>query len=179
MPEHICLLPAKHRKGIEEWCHQIPILDFNSGRCDLNLIKEHFAELFSDTTAKVQIGKKGNTTMFMKMSGFRFLDIIIYLGPGTSYDKWVKVYACSYHKSWLLCEWFDSPEKLNYPGLPDYPAWYSRLKGKYVLTLSEFAKCKRTFKQKGRQTFNNPDIVPRLEALEKIEAFYTKKALTS
>ena len=31
----------------------------------------------------------------------------------------------------------------------DYPAWYSRLKGECVLTLSEFHDCKKTFKGKG------------------------------
>ena len=33
-------------------------LGFNCGHCDFNLIKEHFAELLADTTAKVQVGKK-------------------------------------------------------------------------------------------------------------------------
>lgn len=80
-------------------------------------------------TGKVQVRKKANTTMFMKTNGFRFADIVNYLWPGTSYEKWVKVYGCSVHKSWLPYEWPDSPEKLNYPRQPDCPAWYSRLKG--------------------------------------------------
>jgi len=110
------------------------------------LIKEHFAELLADTTDKVQVGKKANKTMFMKTARFRFLGIINYLTPGTSYDKWVKAYGCKLEKSWLPYEWFDSPEKLNYPSLLDYPAWYLQLKGKFALKLSEWkAKGMRTF----------------------------------
>lgn len=56
-------------------------MGFNSGRNDLNLIKEHFAELLADTTDKVQVEKMANTTMFMKTSGFHFVDIINYLAP--------------------------------------------------------------------------------------------------
>ena len=129
---------VKIKKTQEALPKQAPVLGFNCGRYDLNLIKEHFVELLADTTAEVQVGKKANTTMFMKTNGFRVVDIIKYLGRGTSYDKWVKAYGCSVQKSWLPYEWFDSPEKLNYPGLPDYPEWYSRLKGKYVLSLSEY-----------------------------------------
>ena len=72
--------------------------------------------------------------MFILSKNFRFLDIINYLGPGTSYEKWVKAYECETVKSWFPYEWFDSPEKLDFKGLPDYEHWYSKLKGCYLLT---------------------------------------------
>jgi len=31
--------------------------------------------------------------MFIITPEFKFLDVINYLGPGTSYDKWVKAYG--------------------------------------------------------------------------------------
>ena len=137
---------SKQRKKLIEWCDQVPALGFNSGRYDLNLIKEHFAELLADTTNKVFVAKKANTTMFIKTEKFLFLDIINYLGSGTSYAAWVKAYGCSTQKSWLPYEWIDSPVKLNYPSLPDYPAWYSKLK-------EGFMECKKIFKEKGMRTF--------------------------
>ena len=73
--------------------------------------------------------------MFMHTEVFRFLDIINYLGLGTNYDKWVKAYECMSVKSWLPCDWLDNPEKLDFPGLPDYAEWYSKQKGGYLLTL--------------------------------------------
>jgi len=183
-PEDLSPLHGKQRIKLEGWCDEVPVLGFNCGRYDLNLIKEHFAELLADTTDKVQVGKKANKTMFMKTAGVRFLDIINYLAPGTSYDKWVKAYGCELEKSWQPCEWFDSPEKLNYPGLPDYPVWYSRLKGKFERKLSEWKAWKRLFKAKGVRTFadwlwyyNDLDVVPGLEALEKMRAFYVEKGI--
>ena len=95
------------------------VLGFNSGTYDLNLIKKYFVEKLADTTNKVRVAKNGNKIMFLLTSGFRFLDIINYLGPGTSYEKWVEAYDCKTTKSWFPYEWFDSPEKLDYPGFPE------------------------------------------------------------
>ena len=184
MPADVNLLPKDQRKKIEEWCDQVPVLGFNSGTYDLNLIKKYFAEKLADTTNKVRVAKHGNKIMFLLTSGFRFLDIINYLGPGTSYEKWVKAYDCKTTKSWLPNEWFDKPEKLDYPGLPDYPHWYSKLKNEFTLKLSEWKACKQLFREKGMKTFkdwvryyNNLDVAPGLEALEKMRNFYAEKGI--
>ena len=184
MPADVNLLPKDQRKKIEEWCDQVPVLGFNSGTYDLNLIKKYFAERLADTTNKVRVAKHGNKIMFLLTSGFRFLDIINYLGPGTSYEKWVKAYECKTVKSWFPYEWFDRPEKLDYPGLPDYLEWYSKLKGEFVLKLSEWKACQKLFREKGMKTFkdwvryyNNLDVAPGLEALQKMKNFYTEKGI--
>ena len=90
LPADVNLLPKDQKKKIEEWCDQVPVTGFNSGTYDLNLIKKYFAECLTDTTNKVRVAKHGNKIMFLLTSGFRFLDIINYLGPGTSYEKWIK-----------------------------------------------------------------------------------------
>ena len=184
MPPDVNLLPKDQRKKIEEWCDQVPVLGFNSGTYDLNLIKKYFAERLADTTKKVRVAKNGNKIMFLLTSGFRFLDTINYLGPGTSYEKWVKAYECKTVKSWFPYEWFDRPEKLDYPGLPDYPHWYSKLKDEFTLKLSEWKACQKLFREKGMKTFkdwvryyNNLDVAPGLEALQKMKNFYTEKGI--
>ena len=58
MPKVMHLLTRKRLRAITEWCDQVPVLGFNYGRYDLNLIKEHFAELLADTTSKVKVAKK-------------------------------------------------------------------------------------------------------------------------
>jgi len=80
LPKDIELVTKKPRKRIEEWCNQVPVLGFNSGKYDLNLIKRHFAEQLADTTAKIKVAKKGNTTMFIQTPHFHFLDIVNYVG---------------------------------------------------------------------------------------------------
>ena len=184
VPDDVKMLPKAQRIKIEEWCDQVPVLGLNSGRYDLNLIREHFAERLSDTTGKVRVAKNGNKIMFLLTQKFRSLDIINYLGPGTSYEKWTKAYECTAEKLWFPYEWFDTPEKLDHPGLPDYSAWYSRLKGGYVLTRDEWEGCQRLFKEKGMRTFadwlrfyNNLDVAPGLEALERMRSFYTEKGI--
>ena len=76
---------------------------------------------------------------------------------------------------------FDTPERLNYSGLPDYPAWYSCLKYEYVLTFLGIPKVQENIKKKGgKQKFavwlryyNDLEVAPGLEALKKMRAFYT------
>ena len=184
MSNDVKMLTKTKRLKIEEWCDQVPVLGFNSGRYDLNLIREHFAERLSDTTGKVRVAKNGNKIMFILTKNFRFLDIMNYLGPGTSYEKWVKAYECETVKSWFPYDWFDTPEKLDFRGLPKYEDWYSKLKGDYVLTRVEWEGCQRLFKEKGMRTFadwlryyNNLNVGPGLEALEKMRAFYTDKGI--
>ena len=184
MPEDVDLLPKAQRLKIKEWCNQVPVLGFNSGRYDLNLIREHFAERLSDTTGKVRVAKNGNNIMFILTNSFRFLNIMNYLGPGTSYEKWVKAYECETVKSWFPFEWFDTPEKLDFPGLPKYEEWYSKLKGECVLTWDEWEGCQRVFAEKGMHTFedwlryySNLDVAPGMEALERMQAFYTEKGI--
>ena len=79
---------------------------------------------------------------------------------------------------------FDAPEKLDFPGLPDYSEWYSKQKKVFVLTHDEYARCQREFQEKGIRTFadwlryyNNLDVAPGLEALEKMRNFYTDKGI--
>ena len=122
--------------------------------------------------------------MFILMNSFRFLDIMNYLGQGTSYEKWVKAYECETVKSWFPYEWLDTPEKLDFPRLPKYEEWYSKLKGEYVLTRDEWEGCQRVFAEKDMQMFadwlryyNNFYVAPGLEALERMRAFDTEKGI--
>ena len=104
MPGDVGMHPKAQCRKIEEWCDQVPVLGFNSGRYDLNLIREHFAGRLSDMTGKVRVAKNGNKIMFILTNSFRFLDIMNYLGPETSYEKWVKAYECETVKTWFLSE---------------------------------------------------------------------------
>ena len=72
-------LPKKQGIQIEKRCHPFPVLGFNSGRYDLNPIKEHFTERLADTTEKLKGSKKASTTMFMLTTEIRFLYGIKYL----------------------------------------------------------------------------------------------------
>ena len=172
-------ISEKQGEEIVKWVYQVPVLGFNSGHYDLKLIRQHFIPLLAQDPGTFAAEKNGRI-MFINTPKFKFLDVLNYLGPGITYEKWVKTYGATLSKSWLPYEWFDSPDKLDFPGLPPYMAWYSKLKGEYVLTLKEYDDCHRIFKERGMQTFgdwleyyNNLDVAPFLEALQKMKEFYT------
>ena len=172
-------ISKKQEEEIGKWFYQVPVLGFNSGHYDLKLIRQHFIPLLAQDPGTFAAEKNGRI-MFINTPKFKFLDVLNYLGPGITYEKWVKTYGATLAKSWLPYEWFDSPDKLDFPGLPPYMAWYSKLKGEYVLTLKEYDDCHRIFKERGMQIFgdwleyyNNLDVAPFLEALQKMKEFYT------
>ena len=154
------------------------MIGFNSGRYDLNLIRKYFISHLGQE--KVDSGEKQSQIMYMKTPQFVFLDVLNYLAPGITYDKWVKTYGAKQTKSWLPYEWFDSADKLDYKGLPPYRCWFSQLKNSFALTPKEYDECKRVFQERGMQTFgvwleyySNLDVTPFLETIEKMKAFYT------
>ena len=178
IPNDLEYLPKKQQEHIKQWCGQVPVIGFNSGRYDLILIRKYFISHLGQE--KVDSGEKQSQIMYMKTLQFVFLDVINYLAPGITYDKWVKTYGAKQTKSWLPYEWFDSADKLDYKGLPPYRCWFSQLKNSFALTPKEYDKCERVFQERGMQTFgywleyyNNLDVTPFLETIEKMKAFYT------
>ena len=172
-------ITEKQEAEIVKWLTQVPVLGFNSGHYDLKLIRQYFIPLMA-RGKDVFAAEKNGRIMFINTPKFKFLDVVNYLAPGITYDKLVKTYGATLTKSWLPYEWLDSPDKLDFPGLPPYMAWYSKLKGEYSLTLKEYDDCHRIFREKGMRTFgdwleyyNNLDVAPFLEALQKMKEFYT------
>ena len=105
---------------ILQWFNQVPVLGFNSGHYDLKLIRKYFVPLMAQDRG-VYAAEKNGRIMFINTPKFKFLDVMNYLAPGITYDKWVKTYGATLAKSWLPYEWFDSADKLDYLGLP--PTW--------------------------------------------------------
>ena len=172
-------IPTTQGNVIMNWINQVPVVGFNSGHYDLKLIRKYFVPVMTQDRG-IFAAEKNGRIMFINTPKFKFLDVMNYLAPGITYDKWVKTYGATLSKSWLPYEWFDSPDKLDYPRLPPYFAWYSQLKGAYVLSPKEYDGCKRIFQERGMKTFsdwleyyNNLDVAPFLEALQKMKEFYT------
>ena len=93
MPEDIGSLPGKQQELIKQWCSQVPVIGFNSGRYDLQLVRKYFITHLGQEN--VSSGEKQGQIMYMKTPRFVFLDVINYLSPGITYDKWVKTYGVS------------------------------------------------------------------------------------
>ena len=164
------------------WVNQVPVFGFNSGRYDLNMIKEYFVKNLS-IISDVDVAKKENSYMFLSTPNFKFLDIKNYLAPGLSYDAWCRAYGCELQKLAFPYEWFDSFEKLNHKGPVKYEEFYSSLKGGINISQEEYQNFCDEFHKRGCETmkdwlkeYNLADVTPFIEALEKTrEQYYPDK----
>ena len=114
------------------WLHQMPVIGFNSGRYDLNTIKQFLVPyiLLGDASAAAScfVIKRGNKFMCLSTKKLKFLDMVNYLAPGFSYDKYLKAYGCELTKGHFPYEYMDDVRKLDDRNLPPKEAFYSRLK---------------------------------------------------
>ena len=123
------------RNSMELYCHQLPVLGFNSSKYDLNLLKTQLIFQLNPAEDKsFHVIRKLNQYTCIASSHFKFLDISNYLSPGYSYAKFLKAYDVSGAKSFFPYEFLDHADKLKFPCLPDYEAFYSSLKQKVSVT---------------------------------------------
>ena len=130
-------LSKETAKSYVNWVKQVPVFGFNSGRYDINMIKEYFVKNLT-SLSDVNVAKKENSYMFLSTPNFKFLDIKNFLAPGLSYDAWCRAYGCELRKLAFPYEWFDSFEKLNHIGPVKYEEFYSSPKGGRTISQEEY-----------------------------------------
>ena len=152
---------SKLSAKLDSYCKSLPVLGFNSSNYDLNLIEEHFASLLGLTSKdenKFTI-KRNNSYICIATEEFKF-------------------------------EWFDHIDKLDAQTLPPYEAFHSNLKNTNVLDESmvgkhgrlNYEKILNIWKDQKMSSFkdylayyNNLDVQPFIEAVEKMQRFYFQK----
>ena len=81
-----------------KYIEQIPTLNFNGGRYDINATKPFFIRQFVLGKDAFVI-KKGNNFLAISTPKFLFLDIINFLAPGFSYSNYLKAYNIKENKA--------------------------------------------------------------------------------
>ena len=123
-PSDFQMLPGEVKKEWKQWVNQVPVIGFNSGKYDLNMVKEYFVKEISynkeDECSEDVFAAKENNYMFLTTSKFKFSDAKNYIGPGLSYDTWCKSMGCRLQKLMLPYEWLDGYEKLSHVGPVSY-----------------------------------------------------------
>ena len=130
-------LPKIVKNLWKTWVNQVPVFGFNSGRYDINMIKEYFVKNLAEIS-NVNVAKKENSYMFLSTPKFKFLDIKSYLAPGLSYAAWCRAYGTELQKLVFPYEWLDSFEKLNHKGPVKYEDFYSSLKGGETISQEQY-----------------------------------------
>ena len=121
-------MTEKLRDQLQEYLQELPVLGFNSGKYDLNAVKEFlFPVLVQNKGVQFTI-KRNHNFMCLKTPHLRFLDVTNFLAPGFSYDKFLKAYECPQTKGFFHYELLDTLEKLEHPSLPPQEAVFSTLK---------------------------------------------------
>ena len=157
------------------WLHQLPVIGFNSGKYDLNMIKRSFVPLLISNNAAVI--KRQNTYMCLYTDKLKFVDICNYLAPGVSYAKYLTAYGCELGKGHFPYEYMDDLQKLEDRVLPPQSAFFSQLKNEGISD-ADYARCQPVWHDNQMKTmrdflvwYNNRDVIPFLQAIDKQFAF--------
>lgn len=168
-----------------DYIRRIPVVGFNSGRYDINVMKGTLFKLISEIEGEKFsfVVKKTNNMTCIQTNRFRFLDIMNFIAPGFSYAQYLKAYGCSAEKGYFPYEWMDSLGKLKQTFLPSRECFSSTLKGTQ-LSEAEYTVCKEAWNSKKMRNmedflkwYNNLDVTPFLEALESQSNIYKTKRI--
>ena len=158
------------------WLRQLPVIGFNSGKYDLNMIKRSFVPLLISNNAAVI--KRQNTYMCLYTDELKFVDICNYLAPGVSYEKYLTAYGCELGKGHFPYECMDGIGKLEDHALPPQAAFFSQLKNEGISD-TDYAACQAVWGDNQMTTmrdyliwYNNRDVTPFLDAIAKQVGFY-------
>ena len=147
-----------------------------------------------------KIIKKGKKYLMIGNSYYKFIDIINYLPPGTSYASFLKSFEIDEQKFYFPYEFLSSFQKLEQSFLPPYPSqdWVSSLKSRDLLNYEyeewekhgkngvapktgneNYEMVKSTWEEKGWATmkdyliyYNNCDTLPFVKAVNKLRLMY-------
>ena len=171
----------KLRDRLEEYLKELPVLGFNSGKYDLNAVKEFLFPVLVENEEVLFTIKRNNNFMCLKTEHLRFLDVTNFLAPGFSYDMFLKAYECPQTKGFFPYEWMDSLDKLQHNALPPHEAFFSSLRNENIST-EDYQYCQQVWSNNNMQTlkdflvwYNNLDVHPFCDALDKMCAFWKNK----
>ena len=171
------------------WLRQLPVIGFNSGKYDLNVVKKFFIPYLMKPSEDDEIDetrfviKRQNTFMCFSTNKLKFLDMVNFLAPGYSYDKYLTAYGCMQQKGHFPYEYMDGIGKLEDRALPPQAAFYSRLKNEGISD-EDYARCQAVWHDNKMETlrdylifYNNLDVTPFLEAISKQFTFYRDRGI--
>ena len=172
------------RHALMGYIYRVPVVGFNSGRYDLNLIKRDFHSFFSAREKKSMTTiKRCNQYIAVYTNNLVFLDMFNYLAPGYSYANYLKAFLKDTRKGYFPYEWMDNVRKLDNLALPTRQAFFSSLTQK-GLTLEEYQSCQDAWKSEKMKTmkdyliyYNNLDVEPFVRAINEHSKFFTERGV--
>ena len=163
---------------LDEHLRQLVVIGFHSGQYDLNVLKRFLIPYLVKNGGVQFTIKRNQSYLSLKSSKLTFLDVSNFLAAGSSYAGFLRAYGCTENKGFFPYEWMDSLEKLEEPKLPPHSAFYSSLKNTNI-SEEEYSYCQEVWREKKMQSmrdfltwYNNLDVTPFIDAVEKMKAFW-------
>ena len=159
----------------------IPVIGFNSGSYDLNIMKGPLLKFFNDSGRISFVIKRDSKLQCIQTDRFKFLDMMNYLTPGTSYAKYLRTFEVSSQKGFFPYDYITSLDKLQETSLPPHAAFYNRLK-KTNISDEDYRFCQQVWQDNQMKTltdflqwYNDLDVKPFLEAIDRQMQIYKTK----
>ena len=166
-----------------DYFSELPVVSFNGQRYDINVIRAPLIRYLSKHDKILFAIKRNNAMKCIKTKHLKFLDITNFIAPGFNYSAFIKAYDCQMEKAVFPYEYFDSLDRLNETEIPPQSAFFSSLRQQNIST-EEYMKCCQVWKDHDMKTlrdyliyYNNLDVLPFLEAIEKQHAIYRERGL--
>ena len=186
------------KKVLDTYLRQLPVIGFNSSSYDLNLIKSYlfgylirYGAVDEDEEEEEEeeedqkdeqpirfLVKQNNAFKCVSTVELKFLDVKNFIAPNFSYAKYLAAFDVRERKSHFPYEYVRDLAQLDETSLPPREAFASSLRGS-TISEEEYETCRRTWIERGMSTlrdwlvyYNNLDVKPFLEALEKQTHFY-------
>ncbi|KAG2984300.1 hypothetical protein PC120_g24264 [Phytophthora cactorum] len=167
---------------IKQQLDQVPVLGFNSGRYDINLIKNDLFAVIGTDNIKSVI--KNPSYMCIATSDIKMRDISNYVPAGTSYAKYLSTYlgdckcdnrircVCGLGKGIFPYKYIKSFDVLNETEIPVKSAFDSKLRGTSISD-DEYKRVQFVWEHYGMKSikdllirYNNLDVVPFIKAIK-------------
>lgn len=168
---------SKLKEKFLQYLHCIPV-GFNSQAYDLNVMKGPLLQYLHRTGKINYTIKRDNKLQCIQTTEFKFVDIVNFISPGFSYDKYLKAFACSQEKGFFPYEYIDDIDKLRDTALPPHSTFYSTLKNANI-SEEEYDYCQSVWKENNMESladflrwYSFLDVQPFLEAIEKQSQIY-------
>ena len=170
------------QQHIERYINTLPVFGFNSGKYYLNLIKFYpLTYLIHGRDIQPTVIKKAIHFVSFEFGDVQFLDILNFPGGATSLVSFLKIFKTTETKGFFPYEWCDFPNKLDATFYPHMNVssvnWRIITPWRNNLLILQKLLNSGLSQQEFAELYNNKDVVPPREALQKMMEFYHNKGI--
>ena len=159
----------------------LPVISFNGGSYDINVIKEPFFRHLKATSLSVI--KRGNSYMLIGDSKIRCLDITNYIRRGVSYRTFLEMFQSDQRKAFFPYDYMTDLERLNETALPSRESFFNKLTNQHI-SIEDYQACQQIWRDNNMNTlrdyllyYNSLDVVPFLKVVETMLKLYLERGV--